>query len=256
MATAAREEGIANIRDHCEQHLAQNPGSSYVTWIATLHPENARVSIDPRFLIPENNPWMVVFSEARADLRKEGYNDEGVVVTIPPNATQQDGGDEAGTRRKFGVGFLDFMIGNSLVFMGVAAAFAFELAASCCYLNYWMFTNIVNWCWRQNKALLPLCVPFFLAGKLLQLLDASLLVAGIILVEGISVANYILCTILACSHNQGKAMHQATRKMPHLVRWAFRRHLEGLGGPPRFMFGGQFGQQQRCGPELAETTNT
>lgn len=50
--TASREAGIATIRNHCELHLISNPTSTYVTWIATLHPENAHVTIDSRFLIP------------------------------------------------------------------------------------------------------------------------------------------------------------------------------------------------------------
>ncbi len=50
--TASREAGITTIRNHCEHHLISNPTSTYVTWIATLHPENAHVTIDSRFLIP------------------------------------------------------------------------------------------------------------------------------------------------------------------------------------------------------------
>lgn len=50
--TASREAGIATIRNHCELHVISNPTSTYVTWIATLHPENAHVTIDSRFLIP------------------------------------------------------------------------------------------------------------------------------------------------------------------------------------------------------------
>lgn len=69
LAEAAREEGIANIHHHCTQHLSQNPESSFVTWIATLHPENAQVFIDQRFLI-EGNPWLTVYEEVKEDLQK------------------------------------------------------------------------------------------------------------------------------------------------------------------------------------------
>eukprot|EP01083_Nonionella_stella_P145499 456041_1 len=68
-ASAAQQEGISVIREHCEQHLSLNPNSSYVTWIATIHPENAAVSIDPRFLI-SGNPWLTVYNEAIEDLQK------------------------------------------------------------------------------------------------------------------------------------------------------------------------------------------
>ena len=53
---AARHRYHASVlvRDHLESHAANNPGASsdYVTWIATLHPENAETTIDQRFFIP------------------------------------------------------------------------------------------------------------------------------------------------------------------------------------------------------------
>ena len=53
---AARNRHRASmiVRDHLESHAANNPGASsdYVTWIATLHPENADIAIDQRFFIP------------------------------------------------------------------------------------------------------------------------------------------------------------------------------------------------------------
>ena len=53
---AARHRHNASmlVRDHLETHAATNPGASsdYVTWIATLHPENAEITIDQRFFVP------------------------------------------------------------------------------------------------------------------------------------------------------------------------------------------------------------
>jgi hypothetical protein len=53
-AAMARRHGSEIVRDHLETHAANNPGASsdYVTWIATLHPENADITIDQRFFIP------------------------------------------------------------------------------------------------------------------------------------------------------------------------------------------------------------
>lgn len=239
-AAAAREQGIATIRNHCEQHLTQNPDSSYVTWVATLHPENAEVSIDPRFLI-EGNPWLAVYEEAREDLQKGGGYISGIVATPTSELTPanphplQDGQEEASDGHKSGrkfVGFFDFVIGNMLVLMSVTGTFAFEMASSYCYLSYWLCSKIVKNCSPPNMFFcLPLCVAFTI-GKTFQLLDASLLFASIIYVESVSVANYLICTIIACSHDQGKAMHQMTRKLPHLIRWAFRQNFENWD-PPR-----------------------
>ena len=56
MAAQAQQQGVDLIRSHVSTYLEHNPEASYVSWIATLHPENAEVTIDPRFNIP-GNPW-------------------------------------------------------------------------------------------------------------------------------------------------------------------------------------------------------
>mmetsp|Transcript_859 Transcript_859/g.1571 ORF Transcript_859/g.1571 Transcript_859/m.1571 type:complete len:93 (-) Transcript_859:2009-2287(-) len=58
-AVMARRHASEMVRDHLETHAANNPGTSsdYVTWIATLHPENAEITIDQRFFIPGVCLW-------------------------------------------------------------------------------------------------------------------------------------------------------------------------------------------------------
>ncbi|KAL9187582.1 hypothetical protein ACHAXT_001685 [Thalassiosira profunda] len=237
-AAAAREEGIATIRHHCTQHLALNPESSYCTWIATLHPENAEVSIDPRFLI-EGNPCLAVYEEARSDLQKaRGCESEGVVATpVASGAAQQSthGGD--GGTRHHRAGLLDAVMGSLLVLVGVSTSFVLELIAAYCYLSFWLCRKIVNTC---SPSTVFTCLPrsiAFVIGALYQLLDALLLVVSVIVVECIAGANYVVCTILGCSHYRGRFMHQATRKLPHLVRWAFRKRFEKWDPPRRTHFG-------------------
>merc|ERR1740117_764197 len=36
------------MREHLANHLEQNPNSTYETWVAVLHPENAREELDSR----------------------------------------------------------------------------------------------------------------------------------------------------------------------------------------------------------------
>jgi hypothetical protein len=62
-AARARRIGTNIVRSHLQTHLDNNPDSSFMTWIATLHPENASVTIDERFFIP-GNPWQTVYQEA------------------------------------------------------------------------------------------------------------------------------------------------------------------------------------------------
>ena len=53
-AARHRQEAQNLVRDHLRNHAQHNPGASsdYVTWIATLHPENADITIDRRFFVP------------------------------------------------------------------------------------------------------------------------------------------------------------------------------------------------------------
>eukprot|EP01083_Nonionella_stella_P290375 988055_1 len=102
-ASAAQQEGISVIREHCEQHLSLNPNSSYVTWIATIHPENAAVSIDPRFLI-SGNPWLTVYNEAIEDLQKNQQRkvvpSKSKEVTPEPSAPPLDQDDHVAQQKK------------------------------------------------------------------------------------------------------------------------------------------------------------
>lgn len=249
-AAAERERGVAAVRRHCDGHLSQNPDSSYVTWIATLHPENARVSIDPRFLVP-GNPWLSAYEEARDDSRKGRERDRAsdvaamgaaAVCPSPGVPPPEDGGvgndvasDGLSSGTKLGYSLLDSLVGGSLVMASVSSTFAFEVAAAFCYLSYWLCGKIVDLCSPPNAfALLPLCVAFGV-GQLFHLIDLLLLFASTLLVESIAASNYLISTILACSHARGKALHQMTRKLPHLVRWAFRQKFEKWD-PPRMTF--------------------
>ncbi len=53
-AARHRHQAQNLVREHLENHSTHNPGASsdYVTWIATLHPENADITIDQRFFVP------------------------------------------------------------------------------------------------------------------------------------------------------------------------------------------------------------
>lgn len=265
-AASAREQGLACIRDHCAQHISRNPTSSYVTWIATLHPENARVSVDPRFL-EGGNPWWTVYEEAREQWHKGARVVPGVAVTpVVPSAPPPsicDGQDEVagdschdhdegagdghrarrgGVVKCGGGGLLDVVIGYALVLLGASVAFAVELTASFCYLGRWLCGKLTGRCSPPGIITwIPFSVAFVL-GNVFQLLDAVLLLVGILLVECIALVNYAICAILAFSCDRGGAMHQTTRKLPHVIRWAFWQTFEDWE-PPRVRYRAARGQQ-------------
>jgi len=90
-AAKHREQATNLVRDHLKNHVAHNPGGSsdYVTWIATLHPENADITIDQRFFVP-GNPWWTVYEDTKTNeiplataepLPKEKTSIDGNTVT-------------------------------------------------------------------------------------------------------------------------------------------------------------------------------
>ena len=199
-AAAAREAGIADIRNHCEQHLSTNPSSSYVTWIATLHPENAQVTIDPRFLI-EGNPWLVVYEEAKEDLQKGTIRAGTAVTPSAPEAEEDDDKDEPKTATFSG--FLDLIVGSTLVLTGILSSFTVEICAAYAYLSYWLCCKIVDLCSPPG---LFSWLPLFLAwiiGKSFLLIDMVLLFFSIVVVECIAATNYLVCTILRMLSSSG-----------------------------------------------------
>lgn len=198
-------------------------------------------------MIP-GNPWLTIWEEAKDELQKKDggrvYDDVLVTPTAPPDPSdspaagavhdQYDGSHQ--NARKCEGSFLDFIIGNSLVVLCVVASFAFELAAAYCYISYWLCMKIVEMCSPPNIFKL---IPFFVTyviGASFQLIDMLLLFVGVIFVESVAAANYVIVTILACSHRRGKKMHQLTRKLPHMTRWAFRQTYFKHWDPPRTTF--------------------
>ena len=237
VAAAARQACVADIRDHCDSYLQSNQGSaSYVTWIATLHPENASVQIDPRFKTP-GNPWLTVFEEAKEDFQKGRQPITASSVSVSPSAPDllEEGTDTNSSGKTFS-GFLDLVIGATLALTAILTTFAIEMCAAYCYLSYWLCDKICEKCKPVGIfSWLPFIIAYII-GQSFRLIDVLLLFLSVIIVESISALNYLLCTIFACSHEVGKNAHQMTRRLCHHIRWAFRRPFEDCE-PKRSCFG-------------------
>lgn len=239
-AAEAREQGVELIRNHLGEYLVQNPDADYVTWIATLHPENAEVTIDPRFLIP-GNPWATVFEEARAAAWRGAEPDH----SSQSNGSSIDEAEEAKmedpqfarqtTARNIHLGgLIPMIVGCSFLLAAMGVAFGLQLASTIVYMLAVFFKCIC-------KCLPPFsawtAVLYLIPGGLLivfQSLDLLLLVLDTVLVELLGLLAYILCTLLSFSHAVGKFYHQQIRRLPHFMRWACRKHLQC--DPPRASF--------------------
>ena len=92
-AARHREHASTIVRNHLENHAANNPGASsdYVTWIATLHPENADITIDQRFFVPgmshsallsESWCWFRSWNEATLQYSFRSWNETTRSLTV------------------------------------------------------------------------------------------------------------------------------------------------------------------------------
>lgn len=207
-AQQARDQGTELVREHLRQHLRQNPNSSFVTWIATLHPENASVVIDPRFLTPEN-PWWTVYEETKV------YEDHPTTTRASKSATSASGPTHAG--------FLDLTIGLLLAVAGAASAFLVEIFALLVHGIAYGFECLTLLCCRQIWSKIMLAWIWFIVWKSLVLTEWILLLSSVLVTEILAGVSFILCTFFGCSIEIGRAAHQRTRRLSHLVRWACRK---------------------------------
>uniref|UniRef100_A0A7R9W3G5 Transmembrane protein n=1 Tax=Pseudictyota dubia TaxID=2749911 RepID=A0A7R9W3G5_9STRA len=233
VVAAAREEGTEMIRNHLDAHLALNPGSSYVSWIAALHPENATVAIDPRFLTP-GNPWIIVYQEAKHDWGNGGKRQTGGAVAVGENSAMTDASpaemnstsEESGDK-VYG-GFLDLVLGFAIVITAVSIAFSVDLIGLYVYLSAVVCFKIARTCSKPRVNILT-AMPFAICWLLYQtfrLLDTVLLLLSVMIVELLAGINFFLCALLSLNCRVGRSAHQRTRRLAHLTRWAFRRPFD------------------------------
>ena len=250
-AAEAREQGVSVIRDHLSSYLEQNPEANYVTWIATLHPENAEVSIDPRFLIP-GNPWSTVFEEAKAAARNgvngnvttasEEANTAGdigtsssaaaaAVTSGDPPRNKNEQSTSPSTSPYYG-GLIPLIVGFSMILYSVLVALTLQVTSAGFYLMAVMNYQICQVFPRLNPCTIVFyALPWFLL-QVFRFLDSLLLIIDIFLVEVLAAVAYLVCAPLAFSHAVGIFYHQRTRRLAHYVRWACRKPFRGLD-PPR-----------------------
>jgi len=262
-AQRARERGVALVRNHLQSHLKHNPDSTFVTWVATLHPENAQITIDPRFDIPKN-PWRAVYEEVTQNLKKPAskvqYAEQGVAVDSEkiPTATvvavlpvpsapildedaresNADQISEPETERHSSAkgfsGLMDLLIGGTLIICSAIATFMMELIAAFLYFSTWICAYIAQACSTPHItccSVLPFIICLILK-HIFQCMEVVLLLVSVILIESMAFVGLLFCTIFSLSWCIGRTVHQRIRKVGHVTRWAFRRPFRSWSPPP------------------------
>jgi hypothetical protein len=240
-AASARRQGIDLIERHLSHHLSENPDSSFVTWIATLHPENAEVTIDQRFFVP-GNAWWTVYEEAKNDIptatavpataSQQGEDPEEQAIYIgdqtrdsTPNATRANASHKACS----GSSPLASFVGLILAIVLVMTVFLLEVCAFVVYIISAGFFVLAK---AMDPPNIFTGLPYSICALLywsMALVDSLCLLTCVFTTELVAGCAYLLCAIFG-GCGTAAAWHQFLRRTCHLIRWAFRSKHEY---PPR-----------------------
>lgn len=225
-AQEARSEGIRIIESHLESHLVQNPGSDYVTWLATLHPENAQVVVDPRFFVP-NNPWWSVYERAKAPEAVVVLDPHGVPINnnndSPPPSDKTN--DDACFCNPIG-----FLIGILLTFSSILVSLMLEIAALVVYSVAAVFYHISSLCGQeQQQSTNPITGIFYsifmLVYWVLAMVDSILLIVSVLVSEILASVSGLL-GFLCGGCGGAQVWHQSVRRSSHVLRSKFRKPFQ------------------------------
>ncbi|KAG7359020.1 hypothetical protein IV203_015609 [Nitzschia inconspicua] len=242
-AALARRHASELVRDHLETHAANNPGASsdYVTWVATLHPENASIVIDQRFFIP-GNPWWTIYEETKNN--QSIPTATAVAISQEDEESQQQGHPSSPSQRKdesengktkpsFCMTcspialFAGFMVYSQALLGVLLCEFcAFFL----CHLPAALFFHVASAFSPPNVCtgvLYSVCMVIYCC---FALCDSIVLLVSVLVTEVLAMTAFFVCAFtggIIC----GQFWHQQVRRMCHGVRIVFRR--KASGNPPR-----------------------
>jgi hypothetical protein len=238
------------VRDHLERHAANNPGASsdYVTWIATLHPENADVTIDQRFFVP-GNPWWTIYEDTKND-----QIPTATAVPLPDNddveqGTQRQG--EAATNSEANPANsgqtarqevhccntcspLSILFAITVFIPASIGVFIAEMMALCVYFLGKFFYHISESFSPPNCCTCLFFVVFRFSYIVCAFCDSIALMISVIVTEVVGIVAYLVgfCT---GGPLWARNLHQQTRRMCHGIRIMFRKN--GVtANPPRKFF--------------------
>ena len=222
-AANAVEQGTTMIRDHLSNHMDANPDSSYVTWIATLHPENACVTIDTRFLIP-GNPWWTAYEDSKTGMPS------AVAVLVEGDIPDPIAASKENERPHFCqvCNPIVWITGGALTLAAVLAVNAVEILASCMYYLSAGFFHTSKCLSKPTVKAVCLYPLFRLLYYIFAVVDSILLMTSVLIAEILAASTYILVVIFG-GHLVACTWHQFLRRTCHATRHYHRKRCN----PPR-----------------------
>ena len=240
-AEYSRQEARNVVQDHLHHHTETNPGrsSDYVTWIATLHPENADVTIDQRFFVP-GNPWWTIYEDTKNNMPTATAiainEDEDIEQQEQPRPPMKDGRSRQGPSlclvcspvdTAFGLFVLAFAIMGTLLSEGFGLFLCYVPAFICYHIgNVFGEPNVLTGIWYSF---------FMVCYYACALCDSVCLLISVVYTEILAIVAYLVGLVTG-GVLMARFWHQYNRRVCHGIRIALRnKHY--ISNPTRdFMF--------------------
>lgn len=249
-ASRHRQHAQNMVREHLEHHSSHNPGASsdYVTWIATLHPENADITIDQRFFVP-GNAWWTIYEDtknnpipvvtavpvANCDIVKEEEDLEaGTETTLPPEtASRASTSTTASTNSPTSTkpphccqtcNPIALVAGMLVTIPAFVTVLTLELVALViCYLPSAVFYHASQAFAPPNICTCILYMVFMILYGAFSLADSIVLVTSVVATEWIGGFAFGI-GFLTGGCLWAKTLQQHIRRLCHCIRVGFRRN--------------------------------
>jgi len=222
----SREEARSIVRHHLENHSRNNPGrsSDYVSWIATLHPENADVVIDQRFFIP-GNPWWTIYEQCKNDFPSAVAVPVEDIETVPTER-------ESNFSKPHAICLcnpIETFVALLVILTTLLVVVVCEIVALSLYLVAFIFYWIAKLFDPPNPFTGIFYSFFMVLYHVFMLCDSVCLLSSVCVSESCALVCWPVSLLLGgiWAANQ---RHQYIRRNCHLIRWAFRAHFSE---PPR-----------------------
>jgi hypothetical protein len=197
--------------------------ASFVAWTATLHPESAASTIDPRFQ-NQYNPWVAVYHETCSDITYENIPVAVQVVSVDedieanpqqpsshpenPHEDTQDSPHPPTSRPQpwKHSNLIDLIIGFALALCAFVWTIKIELFAIIIYTIAAGFYYLAEEVFSSTPALLGKSICLILVS-VLMIVDAILLTVSVLVTEILGFVALFVCALFG-GPRSGKEWHQ------------------------------------------------
>lgn len=249
-AARHREEASTLVRDHLGNHAANNPGASsdYVTWVATLHPENADITIDHRFFVP-GNPWWTIYEDTKNSeipiataepvsnkTLKIEVEDSTSCTSESSNENQRDPTESSAPHFCQRCNPIAMFCGFAVAIPALVCALACEMVALiACYAPGSMFYHAAQVFAPPSCCTCLFYFALMLVHFVLSFCDTMILLVSVITTECLGLVAFLI-GFLTGGCLWARYLQQQIRRLCHGIRIIFRKKTPSNKPRRRFFF--------------------